>query len=72
LRRLLSQAERALAQATETCQRLGNELAAAGGDHQLLARLSAELAEAQSKVDAAEESWLALAAEAELQGLTVD
>ena len=72
LRRLLSQAERALAQATETCQRLGNELATAGGDHQLLARLSAELAEAQSKVDTAEESWLALAAEAELQGLTVD
>ena len=72
LRRLLSQAERALAQATETCQRLGNELAIAGGDHQLLARLSAELAEAQSKVDTAEESWLALAAEAEMQGLTVD
>ncbi len=72
LRRLLSQAERALAQATETCQRLGNELATAGGDHQLLARLSAELAEAQSKVDTAEESWLALAAEAEMQGLTVD
>ena len=72
LRRLLSQAERALAQATETCQRLGNELATAGSDHQLLARLSAELAEAQSKVDTAEESWLALAAEAELQGLTVD
>ena len=72
LRRLLSQAERALAHATETCQRLGAELSTAGGDHQLLARLSAELAEAQSKVDTAEESWLALAAEAELQGLTVD
>ncbi len=72
LRRLLTQAERALAQSTLARQRLTGELNAAGQDHVLLAKLSAELAEAQVKVDAAEEAWLVLAAEAELQGLVVE
>ena len=46
-------------------------MATAGADHALLARLSAELAVAQIQMDTAEESWLALAAQAELQGVSV-
>ena len=72
LRRLLTQAERALAQANDLQARLSNDLAGAGGDHVRLARLSAELATAQTTVDSAEEAWLALAGEAELQGLVVE
>ena len=45
------------------------ELTQAGSDHTALARISANLANAQTKVAAAEENWIALAAEAEAQGL---
>jgi ATP-binding cassette subfamily F protein uup len=72
LRRLLTQAERALTQATQTRQQLSDDLAVAGGDHVRLATLSAQLAAAQVAVDGAEEAWLSLAAEAELQGLVVE
>jgi ATP-binding cassette subfamily F protein uup len=71
LRRLLTQAERSLAQSNLAVQQLSEQLAAAGGDHVRLASLSADLADAQLRVDAAEEVWLALAAEAEMQGLDV-
>ncbi|KGA15238.1 hypothetical protein GM51_15350 [freshwater metagenome] len=70
LRRLLGQTEKTLAQATEKLQKLERELSAVGNDHVELARVSAELALAQQSVDAAEEHWLTIAAEAESQGIT--
>ena len=69
LKRLLAQAEKTLAQANAAEQKIATELAQAGSDHTALARISANLAEAQTKVAAAEETWIALAAEAEAQGL---
>jgi ATP-binding cassette subfamily F protein uup len=69
LKRLLAQAEKTLAQATAAEQKVAEELAQAGSDHTALARISANLASAQTKVAAAEENWIALAAEAEAQGL---
>lgn len=71
LRRLLAQAEKSLADATTQLESLAASVATAGADHALLARLSAELAGAQIQMDTAEESWLALAAQAELQGVPV-
>ena len=71
LRRLLAQAEKSLADATTQLESLAASVATAGADHALLARLSAELAGAQIQMDTAEESWLALAAQAELQGFPV-
>lgn len=71
LRRLLVQAEKSLADATMQLESLTASVATAGADHALLARLSAELAVAQIQMDTAEESWLALAAQAELQGVSV-
>ena len=49
-------------------RRLGDELTSTT-EHEQLVRLSAELAAAQAKLAAAEEQWLALAAEAEALGL---
>ena len=69
LKRLLAQAEKTLAQANAAEQKIATELAQAGSDHNALARISANLANAQTKVAAAEENWIALAAEAEAQGL---
>ncbi len=69
LRRLLGQAERAVAQALSARDAVAARLAAAS-DHQELARLGHDLADAQAAVDAAEEAWLELATEAEGQGLT--
>ena len=71
LRRLLTQAEKSLADATTHLESLTASVATAGADHALLARLTAELATAQIQMDTAEESWLALAAQAELQGVSV-
>jgi ATP-binding cassette subfamily F protein uup len=72
LRRLIGEAERALAKATGERERLAAALTAAdGSDHARLAALSTELAVADEGVARAEESWLALAAEAEAQGLAV-
>ena len=67
LKRLLTQAEKTLAQATAAERKIAEELTQAGSDHTALARISANLANAQTKVAAAEESWIALAAEAEAQ-----
>ena len=69
LKRLLTQAEKTLAQANAAEQKIAEELSQAGSDHTALARISANLANAQTKVAAAEETWIALAAEAEAQGL---
>ena len=71
LKRLLAQAEKTLAQATAAEQKIAEELAQAGSDHTALARISANLANAQTKVAAAEENWIALAAEAEAQEIDV-
>jgi ATP-binding cassette subfamily F protein uup len=69
LKRLLAQAEKTLTQANAAEQKIAEELTQAGSDHTALARISANLANAQTKVAAAEENWIALAAEAEAQGL---
>jgi len=71
LRRQLGAAERDLAAATATSERLDAELAAAGSDHAELVRLSDELARAHAAVEQAEETWLTLAHEAEALGLEV-
>jgi ATP-binding cassette subfamily F protein uup len=64
LRRLLAQSETALAKATAELEKLTAQMSAAGSDHVKLAKISEELAKAQAKVNSAEETWLALAAEA--------
>ena len=71
LRRQLTAAERDLATATATSERLDAQLAAAGSDHSELVRLSDELATAHAAVEKAEETWLTLAHEAEQLGLEV-
>ena len=71
LKRLLAQAEKTLAQANAAEQKIAEELAHAGSDHTALARISANLANAQTKVAAAEETWIALAAEAEAQEIEI-
>jgi len=63
LRRLLAQSETALAKATAELEKLTAQMSAAGSDHVKLAKISEELAKAQAKVNSAEETWLALAAE---------
>jgi ATP-binding cassette subfamily F protein uup len=71
LRRLLGQAVRDLDAAGVVRDRLNDGLSNAT-DHRDIARLGDELAAAQRRVDAAEEAWLTLAAEAESLGLDVD
>ena len=68
VRRQLGQAERALTAATATRDALVAELGSAL-DHREMAALGERLSAAQHSVDAAEESWLALATEAENLGL---
>lgn len=65
LRRLVTQAETALTKATAELEKLTLQMATTKNDHVKLAQVGAELAKAQAKVKAAEETWLALAAEAE-------
>ena len=65
LRHQLGRADRALADAIAERDKLQAELAAAGADHKELARLGAQLAASQNRLDAAEEHWLSLADEAE-------
>jgi ABC transport system ATP-binding/permease protein len=71
LRRLLGDAERSVAAATERRDRALVSLSAAGSDHVALGRVGAELATAELELAATEERWLALADEAERVGLTV-
>ena len=72
LRRMLTQAEGTLAKATAELIKLTDELAIAGSDHTTLALVGSKLANAQVKVDLAEEVWLSLAGESETQGLVTD
>jgi ATP-binding cassette subfamily F protein uup len=65
LRRMVAQSETALAKATAELEKITAQMASAGSDHVKLAKISEELAKAQAKVNNAEETWLALAAEAE-------
>ena len=65
LRRLIEQAERAMATAQSDIDGLTAELTTAGTDATRLTAVSLELAEAQSKLTAAEEDWLRFSAEAE-------
>jgi ATP-binding cassette subfamily F protein uup len=65
LRHQLGRADRELADAIAARDKVQAELVAAGADHKELVRLGALLATSQSRVDAAEERWLALADEAE-------
>ena len=69
VRRDLSQAERELASANAARDKLAEEMASTNA-HWELSTLGEQLAAAQAKVAAAEEAWLALAAEAESLGLT--
>jgi ATP-binding cassette subfamily F protein uup len=71
LRRLLGHAERDVAAAAARRDELLTALGDAGGDHERLARLGHELADAEAAVERAEEAWLALADEAEAAGLDV-
>ena len=65
LRRLFTQAETALTKATAELEKLTLQMATTKNDHVKLAQVGAELAKAQARVKSAEETWLALAAEAE-------
>ncbi|MCX6535157.1 MAG: ABC-F family ATP-binding cassette domain-containing protein [Actinobacteria bacterium] len=65
LRRLVTQAETALTKATAELEKVTMQMRSAGNDHVKLAKISEDLAKAQAKVNSAEETWLALAAEAE-------
>ncbi|MFM8388699.1 MAG: ATP-binding cassette domain-containing protein, partial [Actinomycetota bacterium] len=71
LRRQLGEAERAMNRAIADQQRLTEQLAAAGSDHQKLAQLSEELRRATEALSNAESRWLDLAAEAEASGLDI-
>ena len=62
---MITQSEVALAKATAELEKITAQMASVGNDHVKLAKISEELAKAQSKVNSAEESWLALASEAE-------
>ncbi len=65
VRRELNNAERALAKATAERDRIAAELEHAIEDHRRLGELGKQLDAARKAVDAAEETWLALAEEAE-------
>ena len=69
VRRDLTQAERTLATANAKRDELEQQMITTNA-HWELSKLGEQLAAAQAKVTAAEESWLALAAEAESLGLT--
>ena len=72
LKRQMGEAERAVNKAIADQQRLTDELAAAGSDHQRLAVLSEELGRVHDALSLAESTWLDLAAQAESAGLTFD
>ncbi len=65
LRHQLGRADRELADAIADRDDVQAELVAVVADHEELARLGAQLATTQKRVDAAEERWLSLADEAE-------
>jgi ATP-binding cassette subfamily F protein uup len=69
VRHRLRDAERALAAAQRTCDRLVEELDGCGDDHVALADVGSRLGDAQVELQRAEESWLEVAAIAEELGL---
>jgi ABC transport system ATP-binding/permease protein len=69
LRHLMRKAEAEMARLRERQAGLEAELAAAAGDHRDLARVGEELSALAADLASAEEAWLALATEAEAQGL---
>ena len=69
LRHQLARADKTLVEVTAARDRLQDELIAVSADHEALTRLAPKLAEAQSRVDAAEAHWLSLADEAESLGM---
>ncbi len=71
LRRLIGQAEREMAEATARRDELIARLGGVSSDHVKLAELGAALAAAEERVAGTEESWMALAGEAEALGLDV-
>jgi ATP-binding cassette subfamily F protein uup len=71
LRRLLADAERSVARATDERDALLGRLAEVGGDHLALAQVGEALAKAEHDLADAEERWLSLAAEAEAAGLSL-
>ena len=71
LRRLIEQAETAMARANDEIERLTTDLATAGADAARLTAISTALAAAQERVASAEDDWLRFSAEAEQQGLTL-
>ncbi|HEX5367515.1 MAG TPA: ABC-F family ATP-binding cassette domain-containing protein [Acidimicrobiales bacterium] len=71
LRHLLRRADADLRRLQERRSSLEAELGDAGDDHVTLARLGRELSAVAGELAAAEESWLALAGEAEARGLPV-
>ena len=70
LRHLMRKAESTMRRLQERQAMIEAELAEAGGDHVALARLGEDLSTVAAEMADAEESWLALAEEAESQGLT--
>ena len=64
LRRMVAQSETALAKATAELEKVTLQMRSAGNDHLKFAKISEDLAKAQAKVSAAEETWLTLVAEA--------
>ena len=71
LRHQMGLADRKLAEATATRDTVAAEMVAVRGHHEELVRISSKLATSQSRVDAAEEHWLALADEAESLGMQI-
>jgi ATP-binding cassette subfamily F protein uup len=73
LRHRLRAAERDLDQRRSDADRLRAAMAdpGVGADHERLAALGAELADAEEALSAAEEAWLALASEVEERGLDI-
>ncbi|HEV7527059.1 MAG TPA: ABC-F family ATP-binding cassette domain-containing protein [Acidimicrobiia bacterium] len=72
LRHQLGRADRELAAAIEERDTVQAALVAVNADHKELVRISARLADSQSRVDAAEEHWLSLAGEAESLRMDLD
>ena len=71
LRHRLRAAEREMEAARSRCEDLREALATVGGDHEELARLGRDLADATARLDTAEETWLELADQVEERGLDI-
>jgi len=69
LRRLITSAERDLADASAQRDAVIGELATAGADHRRMAELGRQLERLDAQLAAAEERWMTLAGEAEAAGL---